>query len=382
MSLPTALLPECLPRHGTEVSTPRIREEGPVTSELVRRGAFAGHPFVLADVGASGGIGQHWRQFEPALKAFGFDPLIRECERLNAAEKNKSITYHDYFVGFDDYSSLFPADSRNGWSNQPFERTSASRAQRQQSMSQAQWFNNQNPDVVLTQRRTSLDKFFADFLDVKVDFIKIDTDGHDYEVLCGAERVLDRHGVLGLFVESQFHGVSHPHSNLFSNIDRFLRERGFSLFDLEIYRYTRSVLPGHFVYNIPAQTREGQVLAGDALYLCDLAAPGYEDRWGMLASEKLLKLACLFEIFGLPDCAAELIVMKRPEMAQWMNVDEVLDGLARQIHPARANFAELDRLFASSVKTFYPHAAKERIAQSLPRPIRRVLSSIKRRLQI
>jgi len=362
------------------VSTPRIIEAGPVTRQLVRASAFADHPFVLVDVGASGGIAQHWRQFEPALKAFGFDPLVRECQRLNAAETNTSVSYHDYFVGFDGYSKLFPESSRAQWSNQPFERSSAARAQRQRRMSQAQWFNNQNPDVVFTQRRTSLDRFFADFADVKADFIKIDTDGHDYEVLCGADRILDEHGVLGLFVEIQFHGVPHPHSNVFSNIDRFLRERGFSLFDIEIYRYTRGVLPGHFVYSIPAQTREGQVLSGDALYLRDLAAPGYPKQWETQAANKLLKLACLFEIFGLPDCAAELIATKRREMAQWMNVDEVLDCLAGQIHPGNARFADLDRLFSSSPKSFYPDPEQERIARPWPRRIKRAMSAIKRRL--
>src|SRR5688572_6039432 len=129
------------------MTTPRTTDHGLVTRHLVERGAFAEQAFTLVDVGASGGISHLWRQFEPALKAFGFEPLVRECERLNAEEKNKSVSYHDYFVGCEDYSRLFPPDSRAAWSNQPFERTSASRAQREQSMSQAQWFNNQNPDV-------------------------------------------------------------------------------------------------------------------------------------------------------------------------------------------------------------------------------------------
>jgi Methyltransferase FkbM domain len=96
--------------------------------------------------------------------------------------------------------------------------------------------------VLYAKRKVSLDSFFDERPDVAVDFIKVDTDGGDYEVLCGAERILDRHMVLGLLVEVQFHGISHLHSNLFANIDRLLREHGFSLFDLDVYHYTRGVL--------------------------------------------------------------------------------------------------------------------------------------------
>lgn len=41
--------------------------------------------FVLADVGASGGISKLWHVFGDALRATGFDPLIGEVARLNNA---------------------------------------------------------------------------------------------------------------------------------------------------------------------------------------------------------------------------------------------------------------------------------------------------------
>jgi hypothetical protein len=64
-------------------------------------------------------------------------------QALAAEETNPNVRYYDAFVGFDQYTSLFPEDvAKRGWSNQPFPRTSAARAQRQQSMSMAQWFNN------------------------------------------------------------------------------------------------------------------------------------------------------------------------------------------------------------------------------------------------
>jgi hypothetical protein len=368
------------------MDTPRLNLACKVTREFVRQGSFSDAPLVLADVGVSGGIPAYWRQFEPHLTAFGFDTLVRECERLNREEPNPRVRYFDRFVGWDGYRELFPEsiekDTVAGWSNQPFPRTSAARLQQAQNAPFAQYYNANDPDLVYTSRRTSLDDFFAEHPGVRVDFIKIDTDGQDYEVLCGARRVLEEHQVLGLLVEMQFHGVSHPHANLFANIDRLLREHGFSLFDLETYRYTRAGLPGRFVYCLPAQTRQGQVLAGDALYLRDAAAPGYEDRWGgPLPEPKLLKLICLFEIFGLPDCAAELLELKRDQLGEKLDVPGLLDMLAAEMHPGIGSYSEVNRRFSQSPERFYPRAPVPLVRRLLPGPVYRFLRAVRRRLR-
>ncbi len=352
-----------------------------VTREIVQRRLFADDPFVLVDVGCSGGIAGHWRALEPALKAYGFDPLVRECERLRGLERNPQVRYFDRFVGWDGYRELFPerveSDPLLGWTNQPFPRSSAARAQNAQTESFVQAvFNYGNADLKYTEQRTSLDAFFAGESGVKVDFVKVDTDGHDYEVLCGARGILQSHRVLGLMIEAQFHGVTHMHSNLFANIDRLLRELGFSLFDLEMYRYTRAVLPGHFTHSIAAQTHEGQVLWGDALYLRDLGAPGYEERWQpCLSTAKLLKLICLFEMFGFADCAAEVLCAQRKALAHLVNVDSLLDWLTGEIHPRSPSFARVNRRFDESPSWFYPRSIKERLRRALPQRLRRALAT-------
>jgi len=43
--------------------------------------------FTVVDVGCSGGIDTAWRVFGPKLTAFGFDPNLDECARLQTAEK-------------------------------------------------------------------------------------------------------------------------------------------------------------------------------------------------------------------------------------------------------------------------------------------------------
>ncbi|MER3422871.1 MAG: hypothetical protein C4293_06205, partial [Nitrospiraceae bacterium] len=282
------------------MSTPRLRDNPPFTRYVVERRIFEKSPFTLVDVGAGGGIEQHWRLFGDSLAAFGFEPLIAEAERLNAAASNKNISYHAYLVT----SSGKMAGARVSGvgtkidlrDDQPFSRTSAVRAMSLLNLNYAQAVFDPSGTGKMTEEKVTLDRFFSSRPRSNVDFLKIDTDGHDYDVLCGAEDLLVEHCVLGVFIESQFHGPVVPEANLFSNIDQFLRARGFSLFDLEVYRYSRSVLPRPFVYNLTAQTHEGQVLWGDALYLRDAGDPDYEKMWDMsLTPQKVLKLACLYE---------------------------------------------------------------------------------------
>src|SRR5207253_10199028 len=118
-----------------------------------------------------------------------------------------------------------------------------------------------------------------------------------------------------------------------------------------------------------AQTREGQVLAGDALYLRDVAAPGYEVRWSAnFPAEKLLKMVCLFEVFGLSDCAAELLVMKEKELNDMVDVTYLLDVLASELHPKLKTLTEVNRRFDASRDFFYPHGVRQRLGRILPGP--------------
>ncbi len=68
-------------------------------SECIDRGLFNDARFHVLDVGASGGIDPFWRQFEPHLKAVGFDPLVSEVERLNRVETNPDVSYAAAWIG-------------------------------------------------------------------------------------------------------------------------------------------------------------------------------------------------------------------------------------------------------------------------------------------
>jgi FkbM family methyltransferase len=340
------------------MGTPRIRYNPPLTADLVARGAFAGEPFSVIDVGASGGIETHWQVFGDFLTAVGFDPLTAEVDRL-AAGSPPGIRYEAARVTCRDRQTTRAdqvyAQSVRYHDNQPFPRTSAARAIAIAKVDYPATVYDPSGQGTVTQRTITLDEFYEQHGRPNVDYLKIDTDGHDYYVLRGARRLFDGASVLGVCVECQFHGPVHHHANVFSNIDRFLRARGFSLFDIEVHRYSRGILPKPFMYALPAQTRGGQVLAGDALYARDAGDPEYEKKWGVtLPPLKLLKLACMFEIFGMEDCAAEVLVNHRKRLAASIEVERSLDLLTPSLNGQKLSFRQYSERFERRASDWFP----------------------------
>jgi len=334
-----------------------LRASPRFTLDLVARGIFADEKFFLVDVGASGGIGEHWYAFGGDLIAVAFDPVVEEVKRLNRGTTHSGVRYYSAHVGYRQYDQLFPERLRGQklqtHDNQPFQRTSAVRARAVMNAGP----NRRHSDAagVATADRVELDQFLQREASSVPDFIKVDTDGSDYEVLRGAEQTLREKPVLGLSVECQFHGPVHPHANLFSNIDTLLRSLGFSLFDLETFCYSRASLPRPFRHPIPAQTVEGQVLWADALYFRDLGDPDYETMWPVeLTPVAILKMACLFEIHGLEDCAAELLLKYRDRVASLVDVDACLDSLTPEFQGRKMSYPDYIRAFEEQTAAFFP----------------------------
>jgi len=341
--------------------------EAVLAERVIARRLWGTSPFFLLDVGCSGGIEQRWSIFGDALRAIGFDPLVAEVDRLNGANTQAGVSYVPAFVTAHDYERLFPRQLRDdriaSKNDDPFPRVSAVAAQSRAEVSYVQEIFNAGAPVVMSDRTLALDDAVDPSERSHVDFLKIDTDGHDIEAVLGADAIMAAGGVLGLKVEVQLHGALHPYANTFANIDRVLRERGFTLFDLSAYRYSRSHLPAPFVFDIAAQTTSGQVVWGDAIYFRDLGSLDYERMWTYaITPERVLKLACLFDLFDLPDCAAELLVNRGASLQPGL-CDELLDLLATG---EPGSYAKRVALFEHDFKAFYP--SRLRRATSPPDP--------------
>ncbi|MBY0429333.1 MAG: FkbM family methyltransferase [Alphaproteobacteria bacterium] len=311
--------------------------------------------FSLIDVGCSGGIDPLFTgAFGDRLKAVAFDPIVSEIERLKAQNTNPNISFEAAYVSSPNYKNLF-TDEEKAKSKETgfFQRTSSALALDNDFSNYAASYYNLKGDIQYTETRIALDDYCDEHAITEVDFLKIDTDGGDYDVLLSAEKLLSK-TVLGAAVEVNFHGLQHPHANIFYNIDRFMGEHGFTLWDIDMARYSRGSLPMPFLHNLPAETTGGAIVWGDAYYFRDLGNLDYEKTWNMSFTPKqILALACLYDLFGFPDCAVELMV-KRPDAFKPKEGNEYLNEMVPPFFPGLQGYDEYIGLFKMHPEFWFP----------------------------
>ena len=327
--------------------------------------ALAGEPFVLVDVGCSSGIDPLWRLFGDRLRAYAIDPQLREIERLREQETHPGVSYHACLIGLpDDHPVVRGRGGRPADADllEVLAGTSAFAA-----ASSAPGGPDWRSEPLATERIGLAEFLRREHVDT-VDFVKIDTDGHDLDALLSLEETIQPAQLLGVMIESPFVGSDDESANTFHNIDRALKRHRFSLAALEVNRYSRTVLPAPFRYELFAQTQWGQPVWADLVYLREA------DRLG---PAKLLKLAALCEIFEVPDRAVELLLERRHALERDVDVDAILDLLTPPLDGEIVGYGEYLAAFEEDPGRFYPRPAPEP-ATSVSRR-RRLLASMLRR---
>jgi Methyltransferase FkbM domain len=334
-----------------------------MTRSLIEMSVLATQPFTLLDIGSSGGIAPFWRVFEPSLAAVGIDPVVSECKRLNGNEASPHIRYRPAFVGLADQDPFVLKRGNNEpWGGNPWNRLSSavaleilqSKTKQEDKLSVLNdW---QGTGLTESTSKIGIDDLVREEKLFGLDFIKIDVDGYDMDVLVSGEKSAQAAPVLGFTLEVNFFGSTADTDHTFHNMDKLMREWGFDLFALTVRRYSLAALPAPFEYDSPAQTQFGRPLQGDAVYLRDPMAAGTRGgpQCPPLSPQKLLKLACLFECFGLPDHAAELIQANADLLLSFCDPAELLNILAREVDPSVSSYSEYIDRFKSDPTSFYP----------------------------
>jgi hypothetical protein len=335
------------------MTTQRATSATALTSHLASCNAFGSDPFVLADVGVSGGIHSCWQAFGSDLRVFGFDPLIGEIERLRGQHPGGSHVYVAAKVGCIGMRAQDGRETQITGQNDHCYSRLASFLAESLGGSDAIGRYDQSGQRTMSSDMIELDQYFLDQKRPVPNFIKTDTDQFDIDVLRGAKGLLKTGGLLGISVEAYFVGNIGPDANVFSNIDNLLRSNGFTLFELDPVRYSRAALPAPFLAPSPCQSQTGQVTWAEAVYFRDLAHPDYEAMWGITPTAvDVLKLACLFDLFSLPDCAADVLV-KYKSMFDEAFHEKCLDCLTPTLGSRRVTRADFLASFERYVRSGY-----------------------------
>ena len=264
------------------------------------------------DIGCSGFRPHQWDRLGSQINYFGIDPLESEIKKLQR-ENRLNSKYVSGFVKSEGGS--FSADEGT---QRFFNRSSAFHDMNNGFNLVKENFNS-GQEVVYSEAEYSVEEVVLESGFKEVDLLKIDVDGDDYPILLDFSKTDASNSILCLDIECQFHGNSGQFGNTFANILTKASELDLHLFNIDSYKYSRKALPAPYVHNFPAQTISGQVLWDDSVFM--------RDSMEIKDNSRLIKLAAIYDIYGLPDCAFELFQNNETKLKQAIPVAEIMHNL-------------------------------------------------------
>jgi FkbM family methyltransferase len=254
---------------------------------------YTQHPLVLVDVGARGGLNRNWAAARQHLRVIGFEPERQEFDALTARHATDAGAPRVLNVALHNAAGPVRFNvARDRGLSSVFE---PNRAFLDAFPESARF------DIVDVQEVAgdTLDHVIDVAGETEVDFLKVDTQGSELLVLQGAANTLASK-VTGVEVEVEFTPI-YRQQPLFADVDAYLRERGFLLFDLRPCYWKRAA--GRAVGG-----PRGQIVWADALYLKsgDALAAMVAAFPSELQRSKVLKAITISLLYGYHDYALEL----------------------------------------------------------------------------
>ena len=262
-----------------------------------------GTPFIVVDVGCQGGEHQRWRWLREHLEVHGFDPLEEAIEVLGSDRHQPGKRYfHQMALGNEDGErELFVQENR--YASSLYQQGTP-----QLSTDSATHSNSERRLVPIRK----LDSLFKDGTVPGADFIKLDCEGFEPEVLKGAQEFLRATHPLGVEAETNFN-VSPvlPRTHFIALYDQLVEHR-LLLHDLA---FARAPCPA-FAQSFPPEPvpRTGRPGTFNMLFARDLRAerdvpqqyiiPPAGDH---ITSDDVIKSAIVLELHGLADCAYDTL---------------------------------------------------------------------------
>jgi FkbM family methyltransferase len=304
----------------------------------------AGHlaePFVLIDVGVQGGDNVRWRALGDHLVVHGFDPIEEVVQKLIKESRGRSNRhYHCMALGNADGEQNFYFNSGN-----PFESSMYRKLTDR---------GEEGPEQIRMMPIRRLDSLLAEGVIPTADFIKVDVEGFEKDVLLGARELL-RAGVLGLEIETNF-GVSpsYPKSH-FVTLAELALENHLVVFDLAFDRIPRASFQRALVRKglrpISKLDSLGRPATVNVLFARDLIdevdhPDNYHSPCRQVSVNQLIKSIIVCELHALNDVALDVTERFAERLGGHLDVDRAVrlladpdcltDAYQRQIRQLRA----------------------------------------------
>jgi len=260
------------------------------------RDDFRAAPFVLYDVGAAGGIYDLFPGVPFGLwKAYGFEPVPTSCAPLQQRYRNEpAVIIEDIALSSRNETATFRI----------FEDVERSSGLIQRDL---MFTNGQARYQDVPVQCLRLSSYVENKQAALPDFIKLDTEGTELDVLKGAEGGALEQEILGVISEVKFLPFAGGGTS-FAEMALYLERMGFLLVDLQTSRCSRAA-------NLDFGGKKGALDSGNVLFLRDYYALYRDSLKGnkIKARAKLLKMLAVLVRYLYLDYAVELAAFGRDE---------------------------------------------------------------------
>jgi FkbM family methyltransferase len=267
-----------------------------------------GNQVTVVDIGASGGIDKRWSMLTSCYLGILFEPDLREYSRLKKASPENLIVLN---------AALSDNPKKNDF-----------HLCKKQGVSSLYFPNYKFLDKFPDSERFEIEKTVRLETDTlfnqlsnknieSIDFIKLDVQGHELPILKGAGCYLNE--AVGLEIEVEFEKM-YVDQPLFNEVDAFVKDNGFELFDIKRYYWKRKSSNN-------SKSQKGQLIFGDALYF---KSPELILSDGNITQEKVIRTICVYLAYGYADLAQTLLNMAQSssllDLYSYNSCCKIIDG--------------------------------------------------------
>ena len=277
------------------------------------------NPLIVCDVGARGCAPQELAPFCSRMVYYAFDADSEECDRLNRL----SHPYHKfrafpYYIGRDTRRTVFNLYKQRG------ESSSYKPGRRFKNVFKGDSFAIEK-EIEVTS--SSLDEVYSKEAMELPDFVKLDTQGSELEILYGAGTIIGNTCMIEVEVEFLEMYEGQP---LFHDVLKFMTENGFELLYLNrVYGQREQVFKG--------QSR-GQMIFGDALF------GRREDYLSDFSKVRLVKYILLLLNYGHIDFANHILILHPDIGEEFPMLKYIISARKHESKPKRMILSQLDKL--------------------------------------
>ena len=287
---------------------------------------LAFEPLVVVDIGVAGGEHPRWRVLGDKVEIYGFDAIQEVIDDLSKrARGSRNQHYHCMAIGREDGEKDFVVNLTNPASSSF------------QELGESRFLVATKP--VYDKRRVrvrKLDTLIREGVIPHPDFVKMDVEGFEGDVLTGARELLAR-GLLAVESEASFNVSPIYHESHFGAIQKAVLDSNLIAFDLSYDRIPRAAFQQALARlgkaRIADEESVGKLGSLEVLFCRDPIAEAdfphhYAKVSAPLDAGRLLKLMIIYELHGLNDVAIDTAERFRAELSARLDVDRAIELLA------------------------------------------------------